>query len=198
MVHRIRWPRSSIFRSCGCWPMATSPAVRFIGPANGPTIAISFKNCLAIGQLHALMYRDLAAHFRAGQRPLPGRQSRPANAEEGLSWRHTTTGTTFAAKSRGSIVASWRMSTSRFPMRGQPTSISTASVSTSAHGDDCRSNLGIPWYGMVRRQKGLIALDAAAGANSGVATSVVGHHHAASSSVRRGWRTVGQWVMAWH
>ena len=22
-----------------------------------------FKNCLAIGQLHALMYRDLAAHF---------------------------------------------------------------------------------------------------------------------------------------
>ena len=42
--------------------MATSPAARFIGLVNGPIIAIS-SNCLAIGQLHALMYRDLAAHF---------------------------------------------------------------------------------------------------------------------------------------
>ena len=43
-----------------------------------------FKNCLAIGQLHALMFRDLAAHFQAGQRPVSGRQPRSANAQEGL------------------------------------------------------------------------------------------------------------------
>ena len=49
-----------------------------------------------------------------------------------------------------------------------------------SHGDDARSNLGIPWYGMVRRQKGLIALGAAAGAQR-CRYFCVGHHHAAST-----------------
>ena len=45
-----------------------------------------------------------------------------------------------------------------------------------SHGDDVRSNGSIPWYGMVRRQKGLIALGAAAGGQR-CRYFVVGHHH---------------------
>ena len=48
-----------------------------------------------------------------------------------------------------------------------------------SHGDDVKGSLGIPWYGMVRRQKGLIALGAMTGQRPRY--FVVGHHHATSS-----------------
>ena len=50
-----------------------------------------------------------------------------------------------------------------------------------SHGDDVRSNRGIPWYGMVRRQKGLIALGAAAGGTAVPILRASGHHHTAST-----------------
>jgi len=64
-----------------------------------------------------------------------------------------------------------------------------------SHGDDVRSNLGIPWYGMVRRQKGLIALGAAAGAQR-VRYFCVGHHHTASvlSDIDGELMVNGSWV----
>ena len=49
-----------------------------------------------------------------------------------------------------------------------------------SHGDDVRSNLGVPFYGMVRRQKGLIALGAMQGSPR-TRYFCMGHHHTASS-----------------
>ena len=49
-----------------------------------------------------------------------------------------------------------------------------------SHGDDVHGNSGLPWYGMVRRQKGLIALGAAQGGQR-VRYFCVGHHHTAST-----------------
>jgi hypothetical protein len=49
-----------------------------------------------------------------------------------------------------------------------------------SHGDDVRSNGGIPWYGLVRRQKSLVALNSAYG-RTPLRYFVIGHHHTSSS-----------------
>jgi hypothetical protein len=48
-----------------------------------------------------------------------------------------------------------------------------------SHGDDCRSSLGIPFYALQRRQKGLIALGALSGQRPRYFVS--GHVHTAST-----------------
>jgi hypothetical protein len=138
-----------------------------------------FKNCLAIGQLHALMYRDLAAHFEqvhvlylAGNhgRRTPKKDYLGANdnwdylvAEIARLHCRTMENVSFQ------IPDAWS------------TNVNINGVGFNvSHGDDVRSQLSIPWYGMVRRQKGLIALGAAAGAQR-CRYFVVGHHHAAST-----------------
>jgi hypothetical protein len=49
-----------------------------------------------------------------------------------------------------------------------------------SHGDDVKGSLGIPFYGMVRRQKGLIALGAINGAMP-LRYFFMGHHHVAAT-----------------
>ena len=131
-----------------------------------------FKNCLAIGQLHALMYRDLAAHFeQVNVLYLAGNHGRRTPKKDYLgahdNWDYLC-GEVARLHCRElenvyfTIPDAW---SANININGVGFNVS--------HGDDVRSNLGIPWYGMVRRQKGLIALGAAAGAK-GVAISVVG------------------------
>ena len=60
---KTRWRRSSISPSCGCWPTATIRSGEIHKACERSYYRNQFKNCLAIGQLHALMYRDLAQHF---------------------------------------------------------------------------------------------------------------------------------------
>ena len=135
--------------------------------------------------------------LRAGPCPVPGGQPRPADAEEGLPRRQRQLGLPGCRGGPACTAASWATSTSPSPMRGVPTSTSTASASTSSHGDDVRSNLGIPWYGMVRRQKGLIALGAAAGAQR-CRYFCVRPSPRRQHPVRRGRRTAGQRVVGRH
>ena len=138
-----------------------------------------FKNCLAIGQLHALMYRDLAAHFeQVNVLYLAGNHGRRTPKKDYLgahdNWDYLV-GEVARLHSRDlgnvhfTIPDAWSANVN---INGVGFNVS--------HGDDVRSNLGIPWYGMVRRQKGLIALGAAAGAQR-CRYFVVGHHHAAST-----------------
>ena len=138
-----------------------------------------FKNCLAIGQLHALMYRDLAAHFeQMNVLYLAGNHGRRTPKKDYLgahdNWDYLC-GEVARLHCRDlgnvhfSIPDAWSANVS---INGVGFNVS--------HGDDVRSNLGIPWYGMVRRQKGLIALGAAAGAQR-CRYFCVGHHHAAST-----------------
>jgi len=138
-----------------------------------------FKNCLAIGQLHALMYRDLAAHFeQVNVLYLAGNHGRRTPKKDYLgahdNWDYLV-GEIARLHCRNmanvsfSIPDAWSANVN---INGVGFNIS--------HGDDVRSNMGTPWYGMVRRQKGLIALGAAAGAQR-CRYFVMGHHHASST-----------------
>lgn len=153
-----------------------------------------FKNCLAIGQLHALMYRDLAAHFEAvNVLYLAGNHGRRTPKKDFLG----------ANDNWDYLVAE----VARLHCRGMKNVHFTIPDAWSAnvnvngvgfnvsHGDDVRSNGGVPWYGMVRRQKGLIALGAAAGTER-CRYFCVGHHHAASvlSDVDGELLVNGSWV----
>lgn len=138
-----------------------------------------FKNCLAIGQLHALMYRDLAAHFeQVNVLYLAGNHGRRTPKKDYLgahdNWDYLI-GEIARLHCRGlnnvyfTIPDAWSANVN---INGVGFNVS--------HGDDCRSSLGIPWYGMVRRQKGLIALGAAAGGKR-CRYFCCGHHHSAST-----------------
>ncbi len=138
-----------------------------------------FKNCLAIGQLHALMFRDLAAQFQqVNVLYLAGNHGRRTPKKDFLG-AHDNWDYLVAEVAR---LHSRSLSNVSFMI---PDSWS-ANVNINgvgfniSHGDDVRSNGGIPWYGMVRRQKGLIALGAAAGAQR-CRYFCVGHHHVAST-----------------
>jgi hypothetical protein len=138
-----------------------------------------FKNCLAIGQLHALMYRDLAAHFeQVNVLYLAGNHGRRTPKKD-FGGAHDNWDFLVAEvarlHSRGLENVSFQIPdawSANLNVNGVGFNIS--------HGDDVRSNGGVPWYGMVRRQKGLIALGAAAGA-ARCRYFVVGHHHTAST-----------------
>jgi len=138
-----------------------------------------FRNCLAIGQLHALMYRDLASHFeQINVLYLAGNHGRrtPKKDYAGAcdNWDYLVAEIA-KLHCRGienvhfTIPDAW---SAQVNINGVGFHVS--------HGDDVRSNGGVPFYGMVRRQKGLIALGAAAGAQR-CRYFVMGHHHTVSS-----------------
>lgn len=137
-----------------------------------------FRNCLAIGQLHALMIRDLAPYFKqvnvlylAGNH---GRRSVKKDYNGALeNWDFLVAEVAkLHCKEIGNVNVtipdSW---SANVDINGVGFSIS--------HGDDVKGNLGIPWYGAVRRQKGLIALGAMTGHRPRY--FVMGHHHTLST-----------------
>jgi len=138
-----------------------------------------FRNCLAIGQLHALMLRDLAAHFETiNVLYLSGNHGRRTpkkdfgGAHDNFDYLVAEIARLHSRDLRNvnfAIPDAWSANVS---INGVGFSVS--------HGDDVRGSLGIPFYGMVRRQKGLIALGAAAGGQR-CRYFVAGHHHTASS-----------------
>ncbi len=138
-----------------------------------------FKNCLAIGQLHALMFRDLAAQFQqVNVLYLAGNHGRRTPKKDFLG-AHDNWDYLVAEVAR---LHSRSLSNVSFMIPDAwSANVNINGVGFNiAHGDDVRSNGGIPWYGMVRRQKGLIALGAAAGAQR-CRYFCVGHHHVAST-----------------
>lgn len=138
-----------------------------------------FKNCLAIGQLHALMYRDLAAHFENVHiLYLPGNHGRRSPQKDFHG----------AQNNWDYLVAE----TARLHCRDMPNldflipdayscnlNINGHGFNVS-HGDDVRGNAGIPWYGLTRRQKSLMALNSVMGGHP-LRYFVIGHHHTSST-----------------
>jgi hypothetical protein len=138
-----------------------------------------FKNCFAIGQLHALMYRDLAPYFDSiNVVYLPGNHGRrtPKKDFHGAhdNWDYL-------------VAEIARLHCSDIPNVGFlipdafSVNIDINGVGFNlSHGDDVRGNQGVPFYAMMRRQKGLIALGAAQGGPR-IRYYCMGHHHVAAS-----------------
>jgi len=138
-----------------------------------------FRNCLAIGHLHALMYRDLAPYFESVNiLYLSGNHGRRTPKKDYLganeNWDYLVAKVAELhcrdlANVSFAIPDAW---SANIVINGVGFNVS--------HGDDVRSNSGLPWYGMVRRQKGLIALNSFQGGPR-IRYYCVGHHHTSST-----------------
>jgi len=137
-----------------------------------------FKNCFAIGQLHALMFRDLEPYFDAiNVVYVPGNHGR----------RSLTKNYHGAHDNWDYLIAE----TARLHCSDIPSIHFTIPDSFSInldingvgfcifHGDDIRSNLGIPFYGLERRQQRIMALNQALGTR--IRYFCCGHFHRPSS-----------------
>lgn len=119
-----------------------------------------FKNCFAIGQLHSLMYRDLAPYFEAVNIIyVPGNHGR-RSVKKDYHGAHDNWDYLIAK-------------TAEMHCRDLDNVFFTIPDSFSAnvdingvgfcvfHGDDIRSTMGIPWYGIERRQRRFMAVNRA-------------------------------------
>ncbi len=115
------------------------------------------RNCIATGKLHALMYRDLAAHFeQVNVVYVPGNHGRRTQKKD-YHGAHDNWDYLIAEMAKlycqdhGNIDFLIPNSFSiNLDINGVGFNI--------AHGDDIRSSMGIPWYGLQRRQSRLQAL----------------------------------------
>jgi hypothetical protein len=137
-----------------------------------------FKNCLAIGQLHALMYRDLAPFFKqinvlylAGNHGRRSVKKDYNGAQENWDYLVAEVAHLHCKNLDNVSFLIPDAYSANVLINGVGFSVS--------HGDDVKGNLGIPWYGAVRRQKGLTALGAMTGQRPRY--FVMGHHHTAST-----------------
>lgn len=137
------------------------------------------KNTLAIGQLHALMIRDLAPYFEnVNCVYVPGNHGRRTTKKDHYGahenwdylvakvaelWLRDVENVNFLIPNAFSV---------NLEIRGHGFNMS--------HGDDVRGSLGIPFYGMVRKQKNLMALNNITGGTR-IRYFCMGHHHVAAS-----------------
>lgn len=137
------------------------------------------KNTLAIGQLHALMIRDLAPYFdNVYCVYVPGNHGRRTVKKDHYgaheNWDYMVAKTTelwcrdldnvgFSIPNAFSV---------NIDICGHGFHL--------CHGDDVRSSLGIPFYGMVRKQKNLMALNNITGGTR-IRYFCMGHHHVQAS-----------------
>jgi hypothetical protein len=138
-----------------------------------------FKNSFAIGELHALMYRDLAPYFKtvnvvyvAGNHGRRSIKKDYNGAQDNWDYLVAKTAEQHCSDLDNVnfiIPDSWSIN------------IDIAGIGFSIfHGDDIRSALGVPWYGMERRQNRLTALTSLLGANR-VRYVCCGHFHRPAS-----------------
>lgn len=138
-----------------------------------------FKNCFAIGQLHAMMFRDLAPYFdQINVVYLPGNHGRRSPKKD-FHGAHDNWDYLIAECARMHCRDMGNVSFLVPDAYSVNIDINGVGFNLS-HGDDVRGNAGIPFYGMIRRQKGLIALGAAQGGTR-VRYFCMGHHHVAAS-----------------
>lgn len=139
-----------------------------------------FKNCHAIGQLHALMYRDLAPYFdQVNIVYVPGNHGRRTQKKD-YHGAHDNWDYLIATVAR---LYCRGIDNVNFAI---PNAFS-ANVDIGGvgfhifHGDDVRSSLGIPWYGLEKRRHRLMALD---GVRQGVPIRYYccGHFHRPGST----------------
>lgn len=148
------------------------------GHVNRSYFRNQFKNCFAIGQLHALMYRDLAPYFdQINVVYLPGNHGR-RTAKKDFHGAHDNWDYLIAEIAK--LHCSQIDNIDFLVPNAFSVNIMINDVGFNlSHGDDIRGYQGIPFYGMVRRQKNLIALNSLTG--NKVKYYCMGHHHVAAS-----------------
>jgi hypothetical protein len=134
-----------------------------------------FKNAFAIGELHSLMYRDLAPYFETVNIVyVPGNHGRRSIKKDYTgakdNWDYLVAETARQhccdiPNINFVIPDSWSIN------------LDINSVGFSLfHGDDVRSQLGVPWYGMEKRQNRITALTSMQGGTR-VRYFCCGHFH---------------------
>lgn len=138
-----------------------------------------FRNSYAIGQLQALMIRDLAPHFsRIHVVCLPGNHGRRSVKKDhhgaNDNWDYL-----IAELARMHCRDLDNVSFTIPDAWSVNLNINGVGFCVS-HGDDIKSNGGVPFYGFLRRQKGLIALNSLQ-YDTPIRYFVCGHHHVSAS-----------------
>jgi transcriptional regulator with XRE-family HTH domain len=130
------------------------------GHTNRSYFRNQFKNSLAIGQLHALMYRDLAPYFKAVNIVyVPGNHGRRSikkdyhGAQDNWDYLVAKTAQLYCQDLENVHFTVPNSFSVNLDINGVGFCV--------FHGDDIRSNLGIPWYGLERRQRRIMALNRA-------------------------------------
>ena len=115
------------------------------------------RNCLAIGKLHAMMYRDLAPHFeQVNVVYVPGNHGRRTpkkeyhSAQDSWDYLIAEMARLYCQDISNIGFAIPNSFSVNLDINGVGFNIS--------HGDDVRSSLSIPWYGLQRRQQRLQGL----------------------------------------
>jgi len=145
------------------------------GHTNRSYFKNQFKNSLAIGQFHSLMYRDLAPYFDVVNVVyVPGNHGRRSKKKD----HHG------AHDNWDYLVAKTAELHCRDLDNVHFTIPDAFSINLDIgghgfcvfHGDDVRSNMGIPWYGLERRQRRIMALSRVQGGPS-IRYYCCGHFH---------------------
>jgi hypothetical protein len=134
-----------------------------------------FKNCLAIGQLHSLMYRDLAPYFEtvnvvyvAGNHGRRSLKKDYNGAHDNWDYLIAETAKLYCRDIENLhfvIPESWTVN------------LDIGGVGfTCFHGDDIKSTLGVPWYGLSRKQQRLMSLSGIQGGTR-IKYFCCGHFH---------------------
>ena len=128
------------------------------GHTNRSYFRNAFKNSLAIGQLHSLMFRDLAPYFdQVNVVYVPGNHGRRSNKKDYLgahdNWDYLIAKT-------ASLYAQDIDNINFVIPNSFSVNVDIDGIGFNIfHGDDIRSSLGIPWYGLEKRRHKIIALN---------------------------------------
>jgi hypothetical protein len=138
-----------------------------------------FKNCLAIGQLHSLMFRDLASYFdQVNVVYLSGNHGRRSTTKD---YHGAQDNFDYLIGEMARLHCRDLKNVSFLIPNAYSVNLDINGVGFNfSHGDDVKGNGGIPFYGMIRRQKGFSALHAMSGQQR-VRYFCMGHHHTLSS-----------------
>jgi len=153
----------------------------------------SFKNALAVGEMHALMYRDLCAYFprvhvlylsgNHGRRSVKKDYHQPHNNWDYLVAEVARLHCTDLSNVDFNIPDSY---SACLDIEGHGFAVS--------HGDDIRSWNGIPWYGIERKTRRWAALNAAV--DRKINYYCFGHFHQAATQAALNGEIIlnGAWV----
>lgn len=164
------------------------------GHVNRSYFRNQFKNSLAIGQLHSLMYRDLAPYFEViNVVYIPGNHGRRSNkkdyhgAQDNWDYLIAKTAELYCGNLENVHFTIPDAYSINLDINGVGFCI--------FHGDDIRSSLGIPWYGLERRQRRIMALNRVQGGPP-IKYYCCGHFHRMGSTTEVGGELLmnGPWV----
>jgi hypothetical protein len=115
------------------------------------------RNCIASGKLHALMYRDFAAHFeQVNVIYVPGNHGRRTRKKDYHGARDNWD---YLIAEMAKLYCQDIENVSFLIPNSFSINLDINGVGFNiAHGDDIKSSMGIPWYGLQRRQSRLQAL----------------------------------------